>query len=266
MIKQTKRKFRNFLHKKTLRLKRKTYKNKKYSKKGGVKRDNNFLIQNFDNLSSEEMLNIFKEDLYLCKLLETDIIKKSRVIKNIKFSSKNSKPYDKPVCKYDIHGCYQKNPKHFEQFSHPSRDEPNDNSESRQYMKLYSDCTDKLIIGAYSIFKKNNGIFPNDFYGIVTEYLKASDFSDFRQYHFNVLANMCENMEKYAYLYDEDLYKRFITNFLFVLEEACAVTGMYFTNDFKKCLNKLGLSGQESTFLSNTNLYMSNILQSLRKQ
>lgn len=265
MVKKSKRIVRKSLHKKTLRLKRKTYKNRKYSKKGGVKRENDFLMKNFDNLSLEEMLNLFKEDLQLCKSLETDIIKQSRVIKSTKSLIKSSKPYDKPVCKYDAHGCYQKNPKHFEQFAHPSRDEPNNNAESRQYIKQYADCTDKLVIGSYAIFKKSNGIFPNEYYGIVTEYLKASDFSDFRQYHFNVLANMCENMEKYAYLYDEELYKRFITNFLFVLEEACAVTGMYFTNDFKKCLNKLGLSGQESTFLSNTNLYMSNVLQSLRK-
>lgn len=243
--------------------KRLLYKKNTY-KKGGVIRENDYLMKMFDNLSSEELMNEFEKDLKQCKSLELSIISKSQS-RFIKSSSKSlsNKPYNRPICKYDPE-CYQKNPEHLKKFAHPSRDEPDNNLESRKYMKDYKDCTDKLIIGSYSIFKKNNGIFPDRFYGIITEYLKASDYTDFRQYHFNVLANMCENMEKYAHLYDEPLYKKFIGNFLFVLEEACAVTGMYFTNDFKRCLNKLGLKDQEATFLSNTNLYQSIPLKSIR--
>ena len=246
--------------------KKKTYK-KLYIKKGGVIRENNYLMKMFDNLSLDELIDEFEKDLKQCKDLEKTIISKPRVIKTLKTKptkSLTNQPYDRPICKYDPN-CYQKNPEHLKKFAHPSRDEPDNNLESRKYIKDYKDCTDKLIIGSYAIFKKNNGIFPDRFYGIITEYLQASDYTDFRQYHFNVLANMCENMEKYANLYDEPLYKKFIGNFLFVLEEACAVTGMYFTNDFKRCLNKLGLKDQEATFLSNTNLYMSNVLQSIRK-
>ena len=257
------------LKRKDIHLKRKTRKNniKKYKKKGGVKQDNDFLIKQFDNLSLEEMLDLFKEDLKLCKNLELDIIRESRKIKTIK-SSNIKTPYlkVKAICKYDNdeHGCYQKNPKHLEMYAHPSRDEPDENSESRKYIKNYTSCVDKLIIGSYAIFKKNNGSFPIPFYGILEENLKTGDYTDFRQFHFNLLANMCESMEKYANLYDEPLYKKFISNFLIVLEEN-GITGMYFTNDYEKCLKKLGHTGEESKFLSNTNLYFSNILQSLRK-
>lgn len=266
MAYKTSKKYKASNKKNLLRLKKKSRKNnksKKYFRRGGNLNDNEYLIKNIENLSLEQMLDKFNYDLSKCKSLESKIISKSRVIKASKLKS-HIHPYQKPICKYDESGCYQKNPDHFKKFAHPSKDEPDNMAESRLYIKDYKDCTDKLIMGSYAIYKKNNGVFPDKYYGIVTEYLKASDFADFRQYHFNVLANMCENMERYANLYDEDLYRRFITNFLFVLEEACAVTGMYFTNDFKRCLSKLGLKGQEATFLSNTNLYNSNILQSLR--
>lgn len=162
-------------------------------------------------------------------------------------TSKTSKHYKrKPDC---VHGsrCNRTNPTHFRDFSHPTS--------SAIIAQPFKMCADKFIELSYKLFETNEGQMPEEWYIIVGNNLRESDYTIYTSLYFNILANLCIHHEDYARDYPN---KQFWSHFYTGMEEGAAVTGMYDVTGIPKlsqCLKDM--KSVDARYLSNTALLFS---------
>ena len=169
----------------------------------------------------------------------------SKLLKEIEVILNNSKKIavsKKDICKYG-NKCYQKNPNHLKRYSHP---------------KDFKKCTDDYIRLSYKLYSINNNSFPDQFFNIIYNNLKESNFTDYTTLYFNILVNLATNAEEYIEKYPN---KEFWSH-LFIGMEETSVTGMYdITSDELKYIQKTlkNIGSVDTRYLSNTALLFSKV-------
>ena len=117
-------------------------------------------------------------------------------------------------------------------------------------------CAEKFIDLSYRVFQENGDSFPKEWYVIVADYLRESDYTRYDSLYFNILANLCIHHQEFATRYPS---KQFWQHLYMGLEEGAAVTGMYDVTNIpvlSKCLTDMG--SPDTRYLSNTALIFSN--------
>ena len=166
------------------------------------------------------------------------LLKQCKNLENLISDSKYKKQ-----CKYGIK-CSRFNPNHFQQHSHPIGG----------VTKIFKRCTDDFIRLTYSLFQKYKQNFPNEFFILIIDYLKETDFTNYNSLYFNILANLSLHADYYSNKYSN---KRFWNNLLIGMEES-AVTGMFDISKIKHIQDSLIKNkSPDINYLSNTALYFS---------
>lgn len=173
----------------------------------------------------------------LIKKLEL-LLKQCKNLENLISDSKYKKQ-----CKYGIN-CSRFNPNHFQEYSHPIGG----------LTKIFKKCTDDFIRLTYSLFQKYKQNFPNEFFILIIDYLKETDFTNYNSLYFNILANLSLHADYYSNKYSNKIF----WNSLLVGMEESAVTGMFDISKIKHIQDSLKKNkSPDINYLSNTSLYFS---------
>lgn len=145
------------------------------------------------------------------------------------------------------HKCNRTNPTHYHDFSHPIN--------SAVIAQPFKMCADKFVDLSYKLFDANDNSLPKEWYIIIANHLRESDYTIYTSLYFNILANLCIHHEEYAREYPDN---RFWSHFYTGMEEGAAVTGMYDVTGIPRlsqCLKDM--NSVDPRYLSNTALLFS---------
>ena len=153
---------------------------------------------------------------------------------------------NKAKCKHG-ESCTHANPEHFREFSHPQSSQP--------LARPFKMCADRFIDLSYRIFNSYDHSFPTEWYVVVAEHLRETDYTRYDSLYFNILANLCIHHQDFVAQYPD---KQFWQHLYMGMEEGAAVTGMYDVTNIpvlSKCL--VDMASPDTRYLSNTALIFS---------